>query len=102
MNTDVPRVSPNWSLPMAPTCLEHPLGDADTVLARAAGDELHGVVAHELLVERQVLVLGEDGVVEGDAVLGEDLHGHLGRDVQQRVAHAQDRALQVHVRALCH
>lgn len=47
------------------------LGAAGRVLRRAAGDELGVVVVEEVLVERDVLLVGEDGVVGLQAVLVE-------------------------------
>lgn len=47
----------------------------------------HLVGVHQLLVERHVLLLGEDGVGGLEAVLGQHRVGNLGRDVQQGVAH---------------
>ena len=48
------------------------LGAAGRVLGRAAGDELGVVVGEKVLVEGDVRVLGQDGVVGLEVVLGEE------------------------------
>lgn len=48
---------------------QHVLGAAGRVLSGAAGDELGVVVVEEILVQGNVLVLGEDGVIGLEAVL---------------------------------
>mmetsp|Transcript_38718 Transcript_38718/g.116314 ORF Transcript_38718/g.116314 Transcript_38718/m.116314 type:complete len:406 (+) Transcript_38718:64-1281(+) len=70
--------------------VEHPLGDADGILGGSAGDVLRVVGVHELLVDGDVLLLGEDGGVELDVVLVEDVLSNLGRDVEEGVAHAHE------------
>lgn len=55
----------------------------------------------ELLVEGHVLLLGKDGVVRLQAVLGQDGVRHLGRDVQQGVAHPHQRDLRRLSHVLC-
>lgn len=57
------------------------LGAAGGVLGRAASNELGIVVVEELLVERLVGILGEDGVVGLQVVLGEELIAAKGLDV---------------------
>ena len=47
---------------------------------------------NHLLVQRGVLLLGEDGIVEGEAVLVQQLHGDHRGDVQEGVAHAEEHA----------
>lgn len=49
------------------------LGTASGVLGGAAGDQLGLVVVEEFLVETLVLVLGQDGIVSFEVVLGEKL-----------------------------
>lgn len=51
---------------------EHVLGAAGRVLGRAAGDQLGVVVVEQVLEDALVLLLGEDGVVGLEAVLGEE------------------------------
>jgi hypothetical protein len=50
---------------------EDVLGTSGAVLGSTAGDELGIVVVEEVLVERDVLLLGEDGIVGLEAVLVE-------------------------------
>lgn len=57
------------------------LGAAGGVLGGAAGDQLRLVVVQEVLVEALVLVLGQDGVVGLEAVLGEQVIVANGLDV---------------------
>lgn len=57
------------------------LGAAGGVLGGAAGDELGLEVVQQVLVEGLVLVLGQDGVVGLEAVLGEELIVAVGLDV---------------------
>ena len=52
---------------------EHVLGAAGGVLGGAAGDQFGVAVVQELLVERAVLVLGEDGVIDFEAIFREEL-----------------------------
>ena len=72
--------------------LEHPLRDADGVLGGAAGDVLHLELLAHVLVHGRVLLLGEDGVVELDAVLVEELLGNHRGDVDDGVAHTEEHA----------
>lgn len=57
------------------------LGAAGGVLSSAAGDELGLEVVQQVLVDALVLVLGQDGVVGLEAVLGEELIVAVGLDV---------------------
>lgn len=57
------------------------LGAAGRVLGGAAGDELGLEVVQQVLVDGLVLVLGQDGVVGLEAVLGEELIVAVGLDV---------------------
>lgn len=57
------------------------LGAAGRVLGGAAGDELGLEVVQQVLVDGLVLVLGQDGVVGLEAVLGEELIVSVGLDV---------------------
>lgn len=57
------------------------LGAAGGVLGGAAGDELGLEVVQQVLVDGLVLVLGQDGVVGLEAVLGEELIVAVGLDV---------------------
>lgn len=57
------------------------LGAAGGVLSGAAGDELGLEVVQQVLVDGLVLVLGQDGVVGLEAVLGEELIVAVGLDV---------------------
>lgn len=57
------------------------LGATGGVLGSAASNELGIVVVEELLVERLVGLLGEDGVVGLQVVLGEELIAAEGLDV---------------------
>jgi hypothetical protein len=69
----------------------HALGlVTDGYLRGAASDVLDGVVLDELGVEGHVFLLSQDGVVELHVVLVEQRLRHVGRDVQQRVAHTQE------------
>ena len=51
---------------------QHVLGAAGRVLGRAASDQLGVVVVQEVLVEGEVRLLGEDGVVGLEVVLGQE------------------------------
>mmetsp|Transcript_108904 Transcript_108904/g.303646 ORF Transcript_108904/g.303646 Transcript_108904/m.303646 type:complete len:463 (-) Transcript_108904:3-1391(-) len=73
--------------------LQHPLGYADAVLGSATGNVLHIRLLHHLAEEGLVLLLGEDGVARQQLVFVQQGFVHLGRDVQERVAHAEDRHL---------
>lgn len=64
---------------------EDVLGAAGGVLGGAAGDELGLEVVQQVLVDALVLVLGQDGVVGLEAVLGEELIVAVGLDVCWRV-----------------
>lgn len=57
------------------------LGAAGGVLGGAASDELGLEVVQQILVDGLVLVLGQDGVVGLEAVLGEELIVAVGLDV---------------------
>lgn len=73
--------------------LDHPLGDTDGILGGSTGNVLHGKILHQVGVDAHVLLLGQDGVVEGDIVLGEELSGDITRDIEEGVAHGKDSAL---------
>lgn len=51
---------------------QHVLGAAGRVLGRTASDQLGVVVVQEVLIEREVRLLGEDGVVGLEVVLGQE------------------------------
>ena len=74
-----------------------PLRDADGVLGSAPGDVLGGVIVDELLVDGDVLLLGEDGIVHLDFVLVEDVLADLGGDVEEGIPHTDEGAAE-----LCH
>ena len=57
------------------------LGAAGGVLGGAARDQLRVVVVQQLLVQRDVLGLGQDGVVRLEAVLVQEFLVTLGLDV---------------------
>ncbi len=65
---------------------EDVLGAAGAVLGGAAGDQLGLVVVEEVLVERDVLLLSQDGVVGLELVLVEELLVTDGLDVCREVA----------------
>lgn len=65
---------------------EDVLGAAGAVLSGAAGDQLGLVVVEEVLVERDVLLLGQDGVVGLELVLVEELLVTDGLNVCREVA----------------
>ena len=53
------------------------------------------VVVDELLVDGDVLLLGEDGIVHLDVVLVEDVLADLGGDVEEGVAHPHEGAAEL-------
>lgn len=55
-----------WAAQEGRADLEHPLADADRVLAGTAGDVVDRVALDHLVVHGQVLLLGEDLVVQLD------------------------------------
>ena len=69
---------------------EDPLRHADAVLGGAARDVVHLVLGQVL---EDVLLLGQDRVVGLEVVFRQQLGLHRGGDVQQGVAHAQERVL---------
>ena len=69
---------------------QHPLRHADAVLGGAARDVVHLVLGQVL---EDVLLLGQDRVVGLEVVFGQQLGLHRGGDVQQGVAHPQERVL---------
>lgn len=60
---------------------EDVLGATGGVLGGTAGDELGLEVVQEVLIDSLVLLLGQDGVVGLEAVLGEELIVAVGLDV---------------------
>lgn len=64
----------------------HPLGNADGVLGRAAGNVLGRVILNELVVDWHVLLLSEDGGIQLHLVLVEYLLGDGGANVEKGVA----------------
>lgn len=70
---------------------EDVLGAAGGVLGGAAGDELGLEVVQQVLVDALVLVLGQDGVVGLEVVLGEELIVSIGLDVCWRVGKLRQR-----------
>jgi len=57
---------------------------------RLTSNVLHRVVGDQILVKRNVLLLGQDGVVEGDAILLKELSRDITGDIEKGVAHAED------------
>lgn len=57
------------------------LGAPGSVLGSTAGNELCGIVVQEILVDVLVLLLGEDGIVGLQAVLGEERFVTLSLDI---------------------
>lgn len=55
-------------------------------------------VGNEVLVQRDVLLLGQDGVVEGNLVLLEELSGDITGDIEKGVAHAEDGTFKLKIR----
>lgn len=74
--------------------LEHPLSNTDGVQGSTASNVLHGEVGDQLLVQRNVLLLSQDGVVKRHVVLLQELSRDLAGNIQQRVAHAKDGAFE--------
>lgn len=60
---------------------EYVLGTTGGVLGGAAGDQLGLEVVQQVLVDALVLLLGEDGVVRLETVLGQELIVAVGLDV---------------------
>ena len=73
---------------------QQPLCDADCVLCGAASGVGYFEVLLEVVVDGQMLGLGEYGVVHFDAVLVEEGLRDVGADVQQRVADAEQHAVE--------
>mmetsp|Transcript_4161 Transcript_4161/g.10687 ORF Transcript_4161/g.10687 Transcript_4161/m.10687 type:complete len:295 (+) Transcript_4161:2693-3577(+) len=62
--------------------LKHPLRNSDCVLGSATGNVLDIAHASQFLVEGQVRLLGEDGIVCFDVVLRQEVRRHLRANVE--------------------
>lgn len=71
---------------------KEPLGDANGVLSSTAGDVLHLELLSQLLAQVSVLVTGEDGIVWLQVVLVQKILSDASRDVQERIAEAENIA----------
>lgn len=69
------------------------LGAAGRVLRRTARDQLRIVVIQQLLVQREVLLLGQDRVVRLQVILLQEILSADGLDVQEGILQAQERKL---------
>eukprot|EP00128_Syssomonas_multiformis_P012370 Colp12_sorted_trinity150504_noHs@19493 len=74
----------------------HPLADTDGVLGGTTGDVGDLVLAHKLLEQRLVLVLGKDGIVGLKPILLKESKIDIGGDVEEGVTHAEESSLGGH------